>query len=125
MLLLVYSKTSAFFGRSVMLLAELLARPARQGMATLVLIDETLMFVREKVGLDPIWRGRLINFSQYLTQAATKVDSCGIVASLLATDPHKSDTLGKELTQECACHRPSLVCDCGYTDSAKHRPCCY
>jgi hypothetical protein len=82
------------------LLVELLARPAKQGLATLVLIDETLMYVREKVGLDPVWRGRLINFFQYLTQAATKVDSCAIVASLLATDPHKSDTLGKELTQE-------------------------
>src|SRR5439155_19837595 len=68
--------------------------------ATLVLIDETLMYVREKVGHDPVWRGRLINFFQYLTQAATKVDSCAIVASLLATDPHKSVTLGKELTQE-------------------------
>src|SRR5207248_2034360 len=82
------------------LLVELLARPARQGLATLVLIDETLMYVREKVGLDPVWRGRLINFFQYLTQAATKVDTCAVVASLLATDPHKSDTLGKELTQE-------------------------
>jgi hypothetical protein len=82
------------------LLVDLLAWPARQGLATLVLIDETLMYVREKVGLDPVWRGRLINFFQYLTQAATKVDSCAIVASLLATDPHKSDTLGKELTQE-------------------------
>lgn len=82
------------------LLVDLLARPARQGLATLLLIDETLMYVREKVGLDPVWRGRLINFFQYLTQAATKVDSCAIVASLLATDPHKSDTLGKELTGE-------------------------
>ena len=30
----------------------------------------------------------------------TKVDRCALVASLLATDPHKSDALGKELTQE-------------------------
>jgi hypothetical protein len=82
------------------LLVDLLARPSRHGLATLVLIDETLMYVHEKVGLDPVWRGRLINFFQYLTQAATKVDTCAIVASLLATDPHKSDTLGKELTQE-------------------------
>jgi hypothetical protein len=82
------------------LLVDLLAWPARQDLATLVLIDETLMYVREKVGQNPVWRGRLINFFQYLTQAATKVDSCAVVASLLATDPHKSDTLGKELTQE-------------------------
>ncbi len=41
-----------------------------------------------------------MNFFQYLTSAATKVPRCAIVASLLATDPRKSDTLGKELTQE-------------------------
>src|SRR2546428_12765159 len=58
------------------------------------------MYVREKVGLDQVWRSRINNFFQYLTQAATKVDRCAIVASLLATDPGKSDTLGKELTSE-------------------------
>src|SRR6266702_5404545 len=82
------------------LLVELLSLPSRQGQSTLILIDEVLMYVREKVGLDPVWRGRLIDFFQYLTQAATKVQTCAIVASLLATDPLKSDTLGKELTQE-------------------------
>src|SRR5713226_4221077 len=82
------------------LLVALLSMPARQGLATLVLIDEVLMYVREKVGLDPAWRGRLLDFFQYLTQAATKVNTCAIVASLLATDPLKSDTLGKELTRE-------------------------
>ena len=65
-----------------------------------MLIDEVLMYAREKVGLDPAWRGRLLDFFQYLTQAATKVTTCAIVASLLATDPHKSDMLGRELTQE-------------------------
>ncbi|HYT89879.1 MAG TPA: DUF499 domain-containing protein [Gemmataceae bacterium] len=82
------------------LLEDLLRTPAQKGLSTLVLIDETLMYVREKVGLDPVWRGRLVNFFQYLTQAATKVDTCCVVASLLATDPHKSDTLGKELVNE-------------------------
>lgn len=82
------------------LLAELLSLPERQGLATLILIDEVLTYAREKVGLDPSWRGRLVNFFQYLTQAATKVRRCAIVASLLATDPRMSDTLGKEITQE-------------------------
>ena len=72
----------------------------KQDLATLILIDEVLMYAREKVGLDPAWRGRLINFFQYLTQAAIKVDRCAVVASLLATDPGKSDTLGKELTSD-------------------------
>src|SRR5205823_1238442 len=48
----------------------------------------------------PVWRSRLTDFFQYLTQAATKVDRCAIVASLLASDPKKSDAFGKELTQE-------------------------
>ncbi len=82
------------------LLAELLAIPGKQGMATLILIDEVLMYAREKIGLDPAWRGRLVNFFQYLTQAVTRVDRAALVASLLATDPRKSDTLGKEITQE-------------------------
>jgi hypothetical protein len=82
------------------LLTELLSLPAREDLATLVLIDEVLMYAREKVGLDPAWRGRLANFFQYLTQSATRVDRCAIVASLLATDPAKSDALGKELTHE-------------------------
>src|SRR5207244_4426635 len=82
------------------LLVDLLSLPQKEGLATLILIDEVLMYVREKVGLDPIWRSRINNFFQYLTQAATKVDRCAIVASLLATDPMKSDTLGKEITQE-------------------------
>lgn len=82
------------------LLVELLSLPAKEGLATLVLIDEVLMFARQKVGLDPIWRSRLVDFFQYLTQAATKVDRCAIVASLLATDPKKSDALGREITNE-------------------------
>lgn len=82
------------------LLTTLVALPAAKDLSTLILIDEVLMYARGKVGLDPAWHGKLTDFFQYLTQAATKVDRCAIVASLLATDPAKSDTLGKELTQE-------------------------
>jgi predicted AAA+ superfamily ATPase len=82
------------------LLVELLALPSKDNLSTLLLIDEVLMFARGKIGIDPSWRGKLVDFFQYLTQAATKVDRCAIVASLLATDPSKSDTLGKELTNE-------------------------
>lgn len=82
------------------LLTELLALPGKEGLSTLILIDEVLMYARGKVGLDPAWRGRLQDFFQYLTQAATKVDHCAMVASLLATDPTKSDLLGKQITQE-------------------------
>jgi hypothetical protein len=82
------------------LMVDLLSLPEKEGLGTLVLIDEVLMYAREKVGLDPVWRDRLVNFFQYLTQAATKVDRCCIVASLLATDPKKSDELGKAIQDE-------------------------
>ena len=82
------------------LLQPLLALPAKEGLATLVLIDELLMFAMEKIALAPEWRHRLVNFCQYLTQAATKVDRCCVVASLLASDPRKTDRLGKEIQGE-------------------------
>jgi len=79
---------------------DLLRLPARDGLATLILIDEVLMWARTKVGADPVWRHRIQDFFQNLTQAATKVDTCALVASLLATDPGKSDELGKQIVQE-------------------------
>ena len=71
------------------LLTKLLEVPGRQGLATLVLVDEALMYAREKAGLDPIWSDRIQDFFQYLNQAVAKVDRAAIVASLLATDPSK------------------------------------
>jgi len=82
------------------LLTELLEMPGKDGLSTLILIDEVLMYAREKVAQDKSWQDRLVNFFQYLTQAATKVDRCCIVASLLATDPKKSDQLGRALLAE-------------------------
>ncbi len=82
------------------LLAELLARPQADGHATLVLIDEVLMYAREKAAMDESWRARLVDFFQYLCQATVRVDRCALVASLLASDPAKSDGFGKELAQE-------------------------
>lgn len=82
------------------LLTDLLSLPGRDGLATLVLLDEVLMYAREKIGLDPTWRGRLQNFFQYLTQAAAKVERCAVVTSLLASDPRKNDSFGKEIAKE-------------------------
>ena len=82
------------------LMNDLLAMPGKNGLSTLVLLDEVLMYAREKIGFDPVWQSRLQNFFQYLTQAATKVDKCAVVASLLATDPKKSDDLGKAITKD-------------------------
>lgn len=79
------------------LLVDLLSKPQSEGLSTLILIDEVLMYAREKVAMAEVWRGRLIDFFQYLCQAVTKVDRCAMVASLLASDPEKSDPFGKEL----------------------------
>ncbi len=84
------------------LLVELLARPQSEGLATLVLVDEVLMFARGKVAVDETWRGRLIDFFQYLCQAVTKVDRCALVASLLASDPATSDEAGKAVSAQIA-----------------------
>jgi len=81
-------------------LTELLELPVKEGLGVLILIDEVLMYVREKVSADRKWRDRMVNFFQYLTQAATKVDRCCIVASLLASDPAKSDSFGRQLQGE-------------------------
>lgn len=82
------------------LLTQLLELPVKKGLGVLVLIDEVLMYAREKYAQDPRWKDRLVNFFQYLTQAATKVDRCCVVASLLATDPAKSDPTGRQLLSE-------------------------
>jgi len=82
------------------LLTELLELPGKEGLGVLILVDEVLMYAREKVAQDRDSRARLANFFQYLTQAAPKVDRCCLVASLLATDPRKSDTLGREIQAE-------------------------
>jgi hypothetical protein len=82
------------------LLTELLEVPGKEGLGVLILVDEVLMYAREKVSQDRDSRARLANFFQYLTQAAPKVDRCCLVASLLATDPRKSDKLGREIQAE-------------------------
>ncbi len=82
------------------LLTELMELPEKEGLGLLILVDEVLTYAREKVTYDREWRARLVNFFQYLTQAVAKVDRCCLVASLLATDPRKSDTLGRQIQAE-------------------------
>src|SRR5262249_59102062 len=80
------------------LLKDLLGLPNREGLATLVLIDETLIYVRQKVGTDPVWRGRLIHFLQYLTHAPRQAGSSPVAVSPPASDPAKADHRAKHLT---------------------------
>ena len=83
------------------LLIKLIEMPGKRDMATLILVDEVLMYAREKAGLDSVWRERIVDFFQYLTQAVIKVDRAAIVASLLATDPAKQQgELGGRMMNE-------------------------
>ena len=82
------------------LLAELLSKPQSEGLATLVLLDEVLMYLRVQAESDPASRGRMVSFFQYLTQAVVKVDRCAMVASLLASDPRKYDDFGREILRD-------------------------
>lgn len=82
------------------LLTILLELPGKEGLGVLILIDEVLMYAREQVALDPKWENRLVNFFQYLTQAAAKVERCCVVASLLASDLSKTDVFGRRILGE-------------------------
>ena len=82
------------------LLVELLSRPQNEGLSTLVLMDEVLMYLRGQIESVPSSRERMLNFFQYLTQAVVKVDRCAMVASLLASDPAKYDEFGSEILRE-------------------------
>jgi hypothetical protein len=53
------------------LLETLFAMPAKEGLATLILIDEVLMYAREKVRMGQAWLGALGDFFQGLNQAVS------------------------------------------------------
>ena len=81
-------------------LEDILRFPMREDLATLVLMDEVLMWARTKIGADSVWSHRLQDFFQCLTQAATKVERCAVVASLLASDISKYDDIGKKIIHD-------------------------
>ena len=82
------------------LLVNLLALPPKQGLGTLILVDEVLMYARGKAGMGQVWRERIVDFFQHLVQAVTKVDRAAMVASLLASDQGKYDDLGQSLQSD-------------------------
>lgn len=82
------------------LLETLLALPRKEDCATLILMDEVLMFARRAVDFDKGWQSRLVDFFQYLTQAASHVDRVCLVASLLATETRMSDEIGKAISKD-------------------------
>jgi len=78
-------------------MSDLLAVPNSEGVAILILLDEVLMYARQKVAGDKGWLIKLQSFFQALTQAAVKTDRCAVVASLLASDISANDSLGLDI----------------------------
>ncbi len=78
-------------------LEALLSLPARDGLGTLLLLDEVMMFARVAYDYDQSWASKLTNFFQYLTQAVESVERCALVASLLASDMKLDDSTGKKI----------------------------
>src|SRR5208283_4819164 len=82
-------------------LTDLLELPVKENLGVLILIDEVLLYSKVKIRSDPGWLDILTSFFQYLTQAATKVDRCCIVASLLSSEPKdQADSLGKKIVSD-------------------------
>ena len=79
------------------LLVELLKAPQTEGLSTLILIDETLLYARNAVNDDPKRLGTLQGFFQMLTQAASRVDRAAMVASLITSDVVSDDPTGVQV----------------------------
>jgi hypothetical protein len=77
---------------------ELLAVPNAEGVSCLILLDEVLMYARQKVAEDKSWLTKLQAFFQALTQAAVKTDRCAVVVSLLASELKRMDQFGLDVT---------------------------
>ena len=75
------------------ILVDLLSAPQAEGLSTLVLIDETLMYMRGAVAADRNRLGILQDFFQMLTQAVGKVDRAALVASLISHDMVSDDPI--------------------------------
>ena len=75
-------------------LVDLLRIPQTEGLSTLILLDEALMYARAAVNDAPKRFGILQDFFQALTQAVEKVDTASIVASLITSDIVGEDPTG-------------------------------
>ena len=68
------------------ILVELLKTPQASGLSTLVLMDETLWYMRNAVSDDSNRLGTLRDFFQVLTKAVDKVNSASLVASIISKE---------------------------------------
>ncbi|MDE0636960.1 MAG: DUF499 domain-containing protein [Candidatus Poribacteria bacterium] len=79
------------------ILSELLKTPQSEGLSTLILLDEALMYMRGAVDEDPNRLGIFRDFFQGLTQAVASVDQTAIVASLISFDTVSHDPLDTQI----------------------------
>ena len=68
------------------LLVELLGAPKESDLSTLILMDETLMYIRGAVTADRERLPILQDFFQTLTQAVRSVEGAALVASIISSD---------------------------------------
>lgn len=84
---------------------SLLGLPGVDGLGTLILFDEVLMYVsgraRHPTNGD-YFRTQFVNFLQSLTQAVAKVGTAAMIVSLLASDPKRDDAFGRQLVSDMA-----------------------
>jgi hypothetical protein len=83
------------------LLTQLLSLPLKYGLGSLIMLDEVLLYAKVRCHTEPGFLDVLIGFFQYLTQAATKVDKCCVVASLLSSEPKdQADPMGRKIVSD-------------------------
>jgi hypothetical protein len=91
--------------------AKILQEVEASGQGALILMDEVLMWAHDAASPDPkvertdrgpVWYDRLKNFFQRLAQAVEASERSCLVVSLLASDPQKSDDVGKAILASCS-----------------------
>ena len=80
-------------------LVNLIKAPQKNGLATLILLDETLMYTRAAVNDEPKRHGILQDFFHALTQAVQNVNTAAIVASLITSEVIGDDPTGITVLQ--------------------------
>jgi len=82
-------------------LTDLLSIPLKEGLGTLILLDEVLLYAKMRCHAEPGFLDVLVGFFQYLTQAAAKAERCCVVASLLSSEPKdQADALGRKIVAD-------------------------
>lgn len=76
------------------LLVDILRAPLKEGLGSLVLVDEAMWYYRGLVNTNPRMLGTIKDFYQVLTQAVPKVDRAALVAALIASKVEAFDQTG-------------------------------